>query len=364
MRLLGHVKPCRSLKKMMHDLRRESPRANRSCRSTGQRIAMISVAVLALANLGCTETFDAGHTRSHGLLPVDERNPIVLINDSCSDNWQGEYAVLLANSGGPKLAGIIVGKGANASDPEANITQWRKLVEAALASNLDAPYPITSNSDKLQRPANGDIEENVGTPSEGAQLIVNKSKELSLPHRPLVVVTGGRLTDVANAYFMDSEVTKRVVVVSSLGSLSAASGGVMGDPNGEMDPWADTIVTTKFIYVQVSAFYDQYNEDVPASRLGDLPANDFTAWITAKQPGIWKLQKAADQVAVAAVGIPTFVTKVERVSAAGPVAAGALIGPALVNDPNGPLWLVREIASSEATKPFWKLLVDPKTYQR
>jgi hypothetical protein len=349
----------------MHELRCKSPRADRSGRWAGRRTAMISVAVLALADMGCTETFDAGHTRSHGLLPVDERNPIVLINDGCSDNWQGEYAVLLANNGGPKLAGIVVGKGSNASDPEANITQWRKLVEAALASNLQGiPYPITSNSDKLQRPASGDIDAPVGTPSEGAQLIVQKSRELYLPHRPLVVVTGGRLTDVANAYLMDPEVTKRVVVVSSLGSLSAPGGGGMGDPNGEMDPWADTIVTSKFRYVQVSAFYDQYNEDVPASRLGELPANDFTAWVTAKQPGIWKLQKAADQVAVAAVGIPTFVTKVEPVSAAGPVAAGALIGPALVDDPSGPLWLVREIASSEATKLFQKLLFDPKTYQR
>ena len=50
----------------------------------------------------------------------------------------------------------------------------------------------------------------------------------------------------------------------------------MGMPNGEMDPWADAIVATRFRYVQVSAFYDQL-ADLPTSILGMLPANDFGA---------------------------------------------------------------------------------------
>ena len=40
---------------------------------------------------------------------------------------------------------------------------------------------------------------------------------MSLPWRPLVVVTGSRLTDVADAYLMDPTVADRVVVVSALG---------------------------------------------------------------------------------------------------------------------------------------------------
>ena len=132
------------------------------------------------------------------------------------------------------------------------------------------------------------------------------SASLSLPYRPLVVVTGGRLTDVADAYLIDPTVTERVVVVSSMGSTTA-TGGAMGPPNGEMDPWADAIVTAHFRFVQVSAYYDQ-TTDVPTSRLAELPDNAFGDWIAAKQPSIFNLAQAANQVAVVAVGISSFVT--------------------------------------------------------
>jgi hypothetical protein len=238
------------------------------------------------------------------------------------------------------------------------------MVAAAKASGLkNIPDPIASIGAPLERPDSGDIDETLPNRSEGALFIKNESARLSLPYRPLVVATGGRLTDVADAYLVDPTVKDRVVVVSSLGSVSA-SGGAMGPPNGEMDPWADTIVTSRFRYVQVSASYDQLT-DVPAARLSELPANDFGKWITAKQPGIWNLPQAADQVAVAAVGIPSLVTAIEMVSAVGPVAAGATAGPALAGDPGDPsahVWLVRQVAGADATARFWEILLDPKTF--
>jgi hypothetical protein len=323
------------------------------------------LAFVPLLITGCTETYSAGSSPPHGLLPVDERNPIVLINDSNYDNWHGEYALLLANTGGPRLAGIIVGTNPNATDIGANVADWRQLVAAARASwpehVSDIPDPIESVGDPLKRPASGDIDDaSVANRSAGAFFIVNESARLSLAYRPLVIQTGGRLTDVADAYLIDPTVTERVVVVSSLGGVST-SGGVMGRPNGEMDPWADSIVTARFRYVQVSAYYDQLT-DVPAARLSQLPNNDFGKWIAAKQPKIWNDSRAADQVGVAALGIPGFVTAVERVSAAGPVAAGASAGPNLTLDPGGSLWLVTQIASSVATDYFWQLLVDPATF--
>ena len=317
--------------------------------------------LIALAAAGCTETFDAGSSRVRGLLPVDERSPIVLINDSSFENWQGEYAVLLANGGGPKLAGIVVGTSPNAPDIDTNVADRRALVAAARASGLkDIPDPIASIGAPLARPANGDIGSTVANRSEGALYIVNESLRLSLPYRPLVVATGGRLTDVADAYLVDPSVTERVVVVSELGSLSA-SGAAMGPPNGEMDPWADTIVTARFRYVQVSAYYDQLT-DVPTARLAELPDNAFGAWIAAKQPGIWNLPQAADQVVVAALGVPNFVAAVENVSAVGPVAAGANTGPDLTANPKGTVWLVTQSAGTLATERFWELLLNPATF--
>jgi hypothetical protein len=318
---------------------------------------------LALASGACTEAFDAGSNTPHGALPVDERNPMILVNDGSTDNWQGEYAVLLANAGGPTLAGIVVGTSGPWPDIATNVAGWREMVAKARASGLgNLPDPKASIGAALKRPSNGDIDSTSANHSEGALLIVDVSRQLGHPYRPVVVVTGGRLTDVADAYLIDHSVVDRVVVVSSLGATSA-SGGLMGSPNGEMDPWADTIVTSRFRYVQVSAFYDQLT-DIPTSRLSDLPSNDFCAWIAAKQPNVWDLPQAADQVAVAAVALPGFAVTVKRMTASGPTAAGATTGPTLVEDAAGSIYLVREVAGSVATTRFWRMLGDPKTFSR
>jgi hypothetical protein len=313
---------------------------------------------LALLAMSCAESRNLGSSAPHGLLPVDERNPIVLANDGADDNWQGEYAIVLANSGGPKLAGIVVNTSAPWPNLDANIAGWRGLVAAARASGFGGiPDPTASIGPALVRPASGNIDDTAPNRSEGARLIVDTSARLSLPYRPLVVITGGRLTDVADAYLIDPTVAERVVVVSSLGATTA-SGAAMAAPNGEMDPWADAIVAARLRFVQVSAFYDQLM-DVPASRLSELPANPFGVWIAAKQPKIWSLSEAADQVAVVAVGVPGFATEVVRVSAPAPIGAGATAGPDLVADPNGAAWLVTQNASAEATGRFWKAMLGP-----
>ena len=332
-----------------------------NARRSGSRPAAARC-VLAVLALGCSESRNLGSSVPHGLLPVDERNPILLANDGVTDNWQGEYAILLANGGGPKLAGIIVNTSGPWPDLDTNIAGWRGLVAAATASGLrNIPDPISSTGPPLVRPASGQIQDTTLTRSEGAKAILDASSGLSLAYRPLVVVTGGRLTDVADAYLMDPTVTERVVVVSSMGSTTD-TGGAMGPPNGEMDPWADAIVTACFRFVQVSAFYDQ-TTDVPTSRLAQLPANAFGDWIAAKQPSIFDLNQAADQVGVAAVGISSFVTSLQKVSAAGLIGAGATAGPELVADPAGPLLLVTQSDGAEATARFWRLLTDPNTYR-
>jgi hypothetical protein len=352
------------LEAAMNDQDREFETGRRSSESALKRASWAPLAVasfLAMAMVGCTETYDAGANAPHGRLPVDERNPIVLLNDSETENWDGEYAVLLANGGGPKLVGIIVGTNPNSPSIVDNVLPWRNLVKAARDSGMrNIPDPIASIGDPLARPSSGQIDDTQANRSEGANSILAAANQFSLPYRPLVVLSGGRLTDVADAYLIDHSVTQRIIVVSALGSATA-TGGTMGVPNGEMDPWADTIVTARFRYVQVSAFYDQLS-DVPDARVSELPGNAFGRWIAAKQPNIWNDPKAADQVAVAAVGIPTFALDVQTVSPAGPTLAGATAGPALKATPGASGWLVRQSDGAAATSRFWQLLHDPATF--
>jgi hypothetical protein len=305
--------------------------------------------------VGCSAPLDAGRDRDVSLLPVDARNPILLINDGPHDNWQGEYALLLSHAAGPKLAGIIVNESGPWPDLEANLSGWQDLVSAARASGLEpAPDPLPSSSPALVPPEDGDIDSTTPNDSAGARFIIERSSELAEPDTPLVVVTGGKLTDVADAYLLDPAVVDRIVVVAALGTLEG-SAARMGIPNGEMDPWADTIVADKFRYIQVSAYYDQLT-GVPPERLTELPPNAFGDWIAAKQPLIFDLDLAADQVAVAALGVPDFVQAVTRASPSSTPTPPAGEGPTLEPDPEGHAWVVTAIDGAAATQRFWELL--------
>ena len=305
---------------------------------------------------------DAGSDRPRETLPVGRENPVILSNDGPYDNWHGEYAVLLAHTSGPPLAGILVSTGGLWSDLDWNFIGWQELVTRARESGLvNVPDPIRSASVPLQRPDDGNVDSTTPNDSEGARFIVQKSSELSRPDRPVVVATGGRLTDVADAYLIDHTVTDRVIVVASLGT--GFSGGEqvarMGVPNGEMDLWADAIVVQRFRYVQVSAYYDQL-ADVPAERIVELPDNPLGAWIVAKQPEILDTPVASDQVSVIALGIPGFTLGVTRVSHSGSENDESTLAP----DGNGMAWLVTASDGAAATARFWELLLDPAMFGR
>jgi hypothetical protein len=317
--------------------------------------------LLSVLTGGCKETFDAGYNRPNGLLPVDQRNPVILLNDGAYDNWFGEYGVLLSNGGGSPLAAIIVNEDSDWPDIETNLTGYRDLVAAARASGLtNLPDPISSVGAPLVMPTSGKISDTQPNHSEGALLIVSLSKSLGSSYRPLVIATGGALTDVAEAYLVDPTVAERVVVVSSLGGTSSTGGG-MGGPNGQLDPWADYIVARQFRYVQVSAWYNQL-DDVTSSTLSQVPNNPLGAWIASKQPNLMQWSPASDQVAVLAVGLPAFATAIEHVSVtASPDAgqtgdAGTAAGPNLAKDSTGPDWLVTGCDGTAATTLFWNVL--------
>jgi hypothetical protein len=321
------------------------------------RLTLLTGSVLLA---GCSGTLDVGNDLEQPLLPVGPSNPIILCNDGATDNWQGEYAILLAQRASPRLAGIVVSTGGMWFDLNVNLSGWQELVTAGRASGLsNLPDPITSVGPPLARPVDDLVEATTPNDSEGARFIVETSRSVAEPGRPAVVVTGGRLTDVADAYLLDPTVADRVVVVSSLGTASAGGvdGGRMGLPNGEMDPWAGWIVSQRFRYVQVSAHYDQL-ADVPAARLPELPSNPLGDWMTRKQPQLLDIEVASDQVGVLALGVPAFTREVVRVSPSGWEGNDVLLAP----DPAGNGWLV---TASDADAPgarLWELLLDPRTF--
>jgi hypothetical protein len=315
---------------------------------------------LAVTAAGCTGTLDAGADKPRGLLPVDARNPVIIYNDSCSDNWIGEYAVLLAQSGGPPLAGLIVTASSYWGSVSDNVNGWQNLLKAASASGLaDLPAITTSMGKPFTRPPSGNVDDTPPNRSAGGQLIVDLSRQVSLPWRPLVVLAGTQLTDVADAYLIDKSVVDRVVVVAALGSY-AAPNGVMGPPNGELDPWADWIVAQRFQYIQVSAFYDQ-TQDVTTAQIPNLPANALGMEMASKQPNLFTVTTASDQVSVLSVALPSFGTSVQRALPDVSAAFDSTQGPPLVPATDGNVWIVTAIHAALAPLCLWQMLFYPGT---
>src|SRR5205814_5089493 len=123
---------------------------------------------------------------------------------------------------------------------------YQALINAARASGFEnLPDPILSPNTPLVAPASGSIGDTQPNRSPGAVRLVELSKRFGLPYRPLVVATGGALTDIADAYLIDPTISERTTVVSSLGGVTNDGGG-MGIPNGDRDPWADFIVAAQF----------------------------------------------------------------------------------------------------------------------
>ena len=304
-----------------------------------------------------------GNIDAGGSLPVDERNPVILSNDSVTDNWTGEYAMLLANSGGPPLVGIVVNPSPYWPDLATNVSSWNQLIAAARAGGLrNIPDATSSAGDPLVRPSDGKIESTAPNNSDGGKLIVDLSARYSLPGRPVVVVTGSRLTEVADAYLIDPTVADRLVVVSALGGTANAA-NVMGWPNGELDPWADWIVGQRFRYVQVNGYYDQQS-DVTSAEAPNLPANPLGTWMAAKVSSVLEIPMSSDQIGVLAVGLPGFVTArgVSRAIVDSSAAFDATTGPPLAPRADGSIWVVPSCDSSMAGDRLWKMLQDPRTF--
>lgn len=312
----------------------------------------------------CDQTLDAGDNESTTKLPVDKHNPVILLNDSASDNWGPEYAALFANDGGLKVVGVVVTSSEYWPDLVANMTGWRDLVTAARLSGLQGlPDPVASAGAQLVVPPDRLVESTRPNHSAGAELILRKSRELTLPGQPLAVLCGTQLTDVADAYLMDPTVVDRVVVVAQMGSYSALKAS-MASPNGDLDPWADWIVAQNFRYAQVSVSYDQ-GGDVTAEDLTNLPKNALGARMATKQASLAKASRSSDQGPVLSVAEPAFILTALRsvVDTSAGFNSPAGQGPPLAASAGGNNWLVTDIDPTVPRTRLWQMLSKLKAAQ-
>lgn len=304
---------------------------------------------------GCRAELDAGSDVPHGLLPVDERSAVVVVNDGARDNWQGEYAALLGGSGQFRFVGLVVNSSAEYPSVETNVSGYRQIIAAARDSGLRAlPDPVASIAPALSRPDSGNIDDTAPNRSEGARLLVQAAATYGTTTHPLVAATGGALTDVADAYLMDPSISDRLVVVASLGNGETRDDTF--DPNGGRDLWATVIVMSRLRTVQVNSYYDQAL-DVPDDRVAELPHNSFGKWMADKRADLLKNLVACDQISVFAAALPWFATEVTRMQ------VDESDSRYLAPDPKGTIWRVTKGDDERARAEIWDRLLNPKSFE-
>jgi hypothetical protein len=292
----------------------------------------------------------------HNQIPYNHTNPIVYDNDSVEDAYTDELLMALHLSRQINLRGMITTVG-GWSEPSAN-TEWltangtsgrQELVAKARRSGMTrAPTPVAGSMKELKRPASGRIQDTVAHRNPGTDLIIAQAHRAS-SKQPLVIVVGGPVTTVAEAFLLDPTITNRVIV--------AWNGA--DNWNGEAKPfqWATEIVLRNFRCVLFGQACGLSAPDVAKADLIRLPATELRQFMIDKELPHVHLPGGRDGDAGPVIPLITnqFIKTVERCRWMGGDHDGF---PVLTPDADGNLWRVtyprRRYAILYRCLYFWK----------
>ncbi len=216
------------------------------------------------------------HTVKNGavhLRGVGPDNPIIYDNDWWFDVFDNNYLWAQASLGNADLRGNIVSRDMWDWDKgylypmQKCVEDAEKALKLARDSGLKNIPDATLGSDRvLTRPESGRIEDTVAQPTPGSQLIIVEARQAT-PEKPLLIVSGGPLTTVANALLLAPDIAPRIVVFNILVSHYGYNG---------KDGWAAYIVAKQTRYVDWGgrSFWDR-NSVFTAKDFEGLPQNPF-----------------------------------------------------------------------------------------
>ena len=300
------------------------------------------------------------------LLPFDKENPVLYDNDDHRDTYTDEYLFSLASAGTIKLEGVITTYSANKPEYDLFVKGRQEIIDKARISGLkNLPDALAGPFTALQRPATNRIEDTKPLRSAASKLIVQKALQSS-PSKPLVIITGGQLTAIADAYLQDSSITGKVIINGLFGARDKTY-------NGGLDAWAWAIVLCKFKCVSFSdsdddTLYNQtFKKALPQTpkqqfaneiRNGKLPNIIFYKWMYEKHHPVHPasyMQQDGDAPPALSLTRPDYVEALERWRCSGINKNGL---PVLERDEKGSLYLVTKSNATVATEEFWRALED------
>jgi hypothetical protein len=294
-------------------------------------------------------------------LPFSRLNPIIYDNDSHSDTYADEYLLALASAGEIDLRGLITSSPANLyvnrDTYELDAAGRDGILAKARRSGMrNVPSHVHGPSMVFAPPSSGQIEDTVPIDTPGSRLIVTEAQRTE-PNRPLVVIMGGPLTVVADAYLLEPSIANKLIVAWLGGTHDN-----MFDYNGWVDPWADYIVLQRLNLVQCPS--GQAEPRVPKSGLAALPDTELRQWMIdkqlphVKQPG----NTCADSPQIVAVMRPDYVLKTRQVVFDHWDQVEGHSIPAFRDDPEGRSLVVIQADPEVATEAWWQALQNPKAW--
>jgi hypothetical protein len=299
------------------------------------------------------------------LMPYRKDNPIVYDNDAHADVFTDELLIALSASGEIDLRGFITSSPANGcvnrETYELDAVGRIEIINKARKCGLrNVPEHFMGPAQALVRPESGEIDHTVQINTPGSWLIVEEARKASR-EKPLVVIMGGPLTVVADAYLLDNTIANNIVVAWLGGSKND-----MKDYNGGVDSWAAYIVLSRLKLVQFPAGYAA--PVVPKAWLKKLPPCDFTQWMIDKRlPHVNPLERIAedgDGQPIIPMLRPEYILKAKKVSFSHWIKVGQEgESPAFKDDPEGSTWLVSLADAEIATEAWWEAMNNPKVWE-
>ncbi|WP_422928529.1 nucleoside hydrolase [Singulisphaera sp. PoT] len=302
------------------------------------------------------------------ILPYDRTNPVMYDNDFANDyaDW---YLMVLAGAGEIEYKGISTSSSVapfNNTLPrddfiEKCVAERTRIVQLARHDGIrNVPEPVAGPLGYLAEPKSGKIEDTRPLDSAGSRAVVAEAKKASAD-KPLVLVMGGPLTVVADAYLLDPTIAESVVVAWTGGRYES-----MDDYNGWCDPWAAYIAIRKLRLVQFPidpVLYPRMSRDWIR---GNLPENESREHLLGLRLDVGNgADGDGDGMPAVSVARPDYVEAVRRVSFAGWKSSGeGHRVPTLKVDPNGRAIQVTRTNAVVASEDYRRAFTRPMVWSK
>ena len=300
-------------------------------------------------------------------LPFNKSCPVIFDNDDPRDTYTEEYLMALASAGSIKLKGIITSSSygtynrwVTEEDYENFVALRADIYNRAFQSGFkNIPIPVRGVKGNLVRPSSGKVEDTEPAFSEGGMLIRDEARKAT-PAKPLVVIAGGALSAVADAYLMDPGISDRVVVMF----LNASADSIEDGYNGWVDGWATVITFQKMNVIRYrSVGHDtkDYDPAVPKTRiLSDLPDTPLRVVMFEKKHPTNPLPNERDADCPPAIHFmrPDYAKDMHRQSYSHSAIVDGHIVPVLKDDPHGNILFFTSMSKEIATEEWWRALTN------